>query len=434
MPRCGLTLLLSILAVCVGCEYRASPPRETAKNDELSETLEETKQDKHVQRLKEYADKRIERLLTKTGEGVKAIDWDLSKDNYISLVGWPEDEDSDEYIINQDIDLSIRFPAGFSVKERTTLLICKRDDATSDRLDSISFHLPNCTTDKALQIAKGYITRWKLQKYFTTDAALRALDEWHAKAKDGSAGTFLAARHDNYPIIDVEIHHSFDDSEPWFISIYFSISEPPLSTDVVACLDAIRTGDASTATKLIDGGLNPNSQNAHNESLLHQAAEYGRIDLVKYLIDKGAHVDAKGSYEQTPFWEAILHGHQDVAQLLLDRGANIDSRSHNGGTVLHYVCEYITEPVPNHKLAQWLVDHGARVDVVDNRGDTPLHKSAWKGHLAAAMLLISANADVNATNKKGMTPLDHAVNQRQTDVEQLLRKHNAQAGKSDNRT
>src|SRR4029077_2815028 len=113
-----------------------------------------------------------------------------------------------------------------------------------------------------------------------------------------------------------------------------------------------------------------------------------------------AEIDAKGLYEQTPFWEAVLNGHLDVAQLLLDQGANINSASHNGGTVLHHVCECITHPVPNHKLAQWLVDHGARVNVVDNLGDTPLHKSAWKGHLASAIVLMSANADVNAANKK----------------------------------
>lgn len=434
MRRCGLTFLLSILAIWVGCEHSAPPHDTSAKNDELSETLEQIKQDEHVQRLKEYADKRMERLLTKTGEGVKTIDWDLSKDNHISLVAWPEDEGSDEYIINQDIDLSIRFPAGFSVKERATLLICDREEPTLDRLYSISFHLPKCTTDEAFQIAKDYITRWKLQKYFTTDGALRALDVWYAKAKDGSAGIFLAARHDNYPMIDVQII-PFYDSDTWFISIYFSISKPPLPTDVVACFDAIRTGDVSTVTKLIEGGLNPTSQNTINDSLLHQAAKYGRIELVECLIEKGAHVGVKGSYKQTPFWEAILGGHLDVAQLFLDKGADIDSGSTNRGTVLHFVCEYIPlGPVPNHKLARWLIDQGAKVDVVNNRGDTPLHKSAWKGHVAAATVLISAGANVNAKNKKGMTPLDNALNQRQTEMEQLLRKHDAQIGGSDDRT
>jgi ankyrin repeat protein len=183
-------------------------------------------------------------------------------------------------------------------------------------------------------------------------------------------------------------------------------------------------------TKLIEGGVNPNSQSAHNNSLLHQAAEYGQIQVVKCLIDRGAQVDAKGSYDQTPFWEAILNGHLDVAQFLLDKGAEIDSGSHNGGTVLHYVCEYNTDPVPNHKLAQWLLDHGARVDAVDNRGDSPLHKSAWKGHVASATVLISAGANVNAKNKKGMTPLDHALNQQQTQIERMLRNHDARPGKS----
>jgi hypothetical protein len=191
-------LLLSAVAICLGCENSSPPPRDAStKTDKFSETLEQIKQDEGVQRLKEYADKRMERLLTKTGNDVKSIDWDLSNDNQISLVGWPEDEDSDEYIINHTIDLSIRFPADFSVKERATLLICNRDNATSDRLSSISFHLPKCTTDKAFQITKDYITRWKLQKNFSTDHALRALNAWYDKAKKRTADICLAARHDN---------------------------------------------------------------------------------------------------------------------------------------------------------------------------------------------------------------------------------------------
>ena len=130
-----LKFLLMLVAICVGCERNAPPPQETAESDEVSETLREIAKDEKIQSLIEYGDKYRERLLTKTGEGVKVIDWDLSKDNKISLVGWPADEDSAQYILNQDIDLSIRFPAGFSVKERATLLICDRDDATQDRLE-----------------------------------------------------------------------------------------------------------------------------------------------------------------------------------------------------------------------------------------------------------------------------------------------------------
>ena len=363
-----------------------------------------------------------------SGPTTNSVNWDLSGDNRIANIGWPEGSVETAYFIEGDTRAAIRFPAGFSVDERVTLIVCRRDEMTSDRIDSIDLHLPKCTTDRAHQVARTYIVQWKLQKHFSVEGALSALDNWRSVAEGPNSETFLAARHDNYPIIDLEIRHSFDDSEPWFIRIYFSVRKAPLSADCVACFAAIRAGDDARAMSLIDGGLDPNCRDTLDNTLLHQAAEFGRLRVVKRLIDNGALVDEPGFAGHTPLWSALLGGHLDVAQEILDRGAVIGSRSHNGGSILHYVCEYRTDPVQNYKLAQWLVERGAGVNEKDNLGDTPLHKSAWKGHLDAARILIAAKADVNALNQNGRTPLDGAVDQRQSEMETLLRQHGAKSG------
>jgi ankyrin repeat protein len=409
--------LALLLAAALGCKPSPS-----------SENSPPVVADPRIESLQQYADKRMQRLMTPTGQGVIRIEWDLSQDNRISAVDWPKDERSDEYILNQDIDLSLKLPGDFQVEERATLLICDREDPSSDRLHSISFQSPQCTTDQAFETAKRYIVRWQLQKEHSTQGALVALDRWCADAKKGSRQSYLAVRNKNYPMIDIEIHRTFNERHPWFLSFYFGTDKAPLHSETVACFEAIRVGDSKTARALIEAGLDPNSRDTMENSLLHAAAEANRMEVARLLIGKGAIVDSKGSYQQTPLWEAVFEGHFEMGELLLREGADINSGASGRGTVLHYVCEYLTDPVPNSELAQWLIDHGAQVNVIDRKGDTPLHKSAWKGHVEAARVFIAAGADVNAINEKGCTPLDHALNQKQLEIEKLLREKGAQKG------
>mgnify|MGYP001319448541 CR=1 FL=1 len=64
----------------------------------------------------------------------------------------------------------------------------------------------------------------------------------------------------------------------------------------------------------------------------------------------------------------------------------------------------------------------------DQRRQTPLHDAAASGHMEVAELLITNGANLNAKSVIGETPLDAAVNFKQTEIANLLRKHGGKTG------
>ena len=57
-----------------------------------------------------------------------------------------------------------------------------------------------------------------------------------------------------------------------------------------------------------------------------------------------------------------------------------------------------------------------------------MHRAAFDGHKEIAELLIAKGADVNAKNQEDTTPLDKAIENKQAEVANLLRKHGGKTG------
>ena len=57
-----------------------------------------------------------------------------------------------------------------------------------------------------------------------------------------------------------------------------------------------------------------------------------------------------------------------------------------------------------------------------------MHEAAWDDSKEIAELLIANDADVNAGDKRGRTPLDWAVGRSHVETANLLRKHGGKTG------
>ena len=58
-------------------------------------------------------------------------------------------------------------------------------------------------------------------------------------------------------------------------------------------------------------------------------------------------------------------------------------------------------------MAAWLLADQAEANARDNRGATPLHSAAYNNHQGVMELLLAHQADVNAKDNNGSRPLHY---------------------------
>ena len=155
------------------------------------------------------------------------------------------------------------------------------------------------------------------------------------------------------------------------------------------------------------------------------AAHDGNIEAVKQHIAAGTDVNAKGSDDGwTPLQIAAAEGQNEIVELLISYDADVNAKADNGTTPLHCASG------EGHKeIAELLISKGADVSAKDEFMKTCLHYAAQYGHKGNVDLLIAKGADVSAKIEGGeeddQTSLSLAIQNNQTEIADLLRKHGA---------
>lgn len=156
------------------------------------------------------------------------------------------------------------------------------------------------------------------------------------------------------------------------------------------------------------------------ERPLEMACRQDLVGNVRALLALGA--DTKGQYSDLaflvrhdPLSTAIRHRSLGALETLLKHDTIDPNRpGHAGIPALHLAVNLIQEDGPiNERLVLLLIRYQANVNTQDKYGDTALHyvTRKWKwGHsstaiLAWANILLDNDADPNALNKDGRTPL-----------------------------
>jgi len=188
---------------------------------------------------------------------------------------------------------------------------------------------------------------------------------------------------------------------------------------------AARRGDLARVRKYLESGgaIEAREQNPpedaealqdhfavqSGETMLHGAAEYDNLELVRWLLDHGADSGARNDAGETPLHLAAAYGHREVAALLVGRGAAVQAADRDGNTPL-----LLAARNRHAELLRWLIAHGAKVNARNRFGWTPLHQAALftikqPESLETLKVLLDAGADLEAKDNAGRTPLHHAA-------------------------
>jgi len=198
---------------------------------------------------------------------------------------------------------------------------------------------------------------------------------------------------------------------------------------------ATMKGDKKTLESLLNNnGVDVNSKNYDDVSLLHLAAFFNRADIMQILLEKGANVNAKATFGETPLlcttyrnslecfhlllankadislvnnvkfsplMCAACHNYVEMTKTLLSKGASVDSKASDGYTALLYTAHWGAID-----CAEILLHNGASIYAITNKGDQVLDLAASNKRTKAFLYFHSKKA---AFNYKKVEPVLHQI-------------------------
>ena len=247
---------------------------------------------------------------------------------------------------------------------------------------------------------------------------------------------------------------------------------------------AVQGGHKDLVELLLADGADINMTGPDGYTPLHYAVEKQNIEIIKFLVYKGADINARtGRSSDSPLdiatikdstpivklliangakvnstdhegWSALFfaakEGHKEIAELLIAKGANVNAKEKKEHATVRDAktrkmvrsfitnCEsplHVATRYAHKDIVEVLIANDANVNARALDYLTPLHIAAEKGHEEIVRILLENGAKVNAKTRKirrsglyypaGATPLDLALQGRQKDVAELLRKHGA---------
>ena len=155
---------------------------------------------------------------------------------------------------------------------------------------------------------------------------------------------------------------------------------------------------------------------------IHLAASEGVLPTVTWLIEQGALHSPVDRWGGTPLDDAVRGRHSEVAEFLRGQGAHAGKSSNaDAVTLCSTAARGDVDGLREHVLSRGL---GANTCDYDSR--TAMHLAASEGHVAVLRFLVEeGGADLNPVDRRGHTPIDDAMREKQEDAIVFLRQSGA---------
>ena len=152
------------------------------------------------------------------------------------------------------------------------------------------------------------------------------------------------------------------------------------------------------------------SDNTLKEKLNHdilKAVESGDLDKVKIALEQGADLEwrCQNHLIESPLNDAVCLGHFSIVKFLIENKANVDVRSGLGGMTPLQNAVLLNKV----EIVQYLLQHEPDLEERILSDGTSLHYAAAFNYFEILKMLVEAGADVEARDRKGMTPIMEAA-------------------------
>lgn len=208
------------------------------------------------------------------------------------------------------------------------------------------------------------------------------------------------------------------------MGLFLLLSSGSIAVESDDIFHAAENGDITRVKALLL--KNPDLANAkkpYGWTTLMFAAGGGKKNMVEFLMSKGSNIYAKDDKGRTATMRAAIGNHKDIVEFFLSKGVDVNEKDYSGQTALILVSLSSGE---HRSMAEYLISRGADINIKDvDYGMTALMWAGMFGNKSVVELLISKGADINVKAKNGKTALRFAIDEKQKDTTDLLRKHGA---------
>lgn len=205
---------------------------------------------------------------------------------------------------------------------------------------------------------------------------------------------------------------------------------------------AAKEGNATIIPMLVEAGASVESALQNGQTPLHTAARAGHAACVQSLINAGAKIESEEEGKESALDIAHKLHHKDCVKILargilnrrgintIDENALARAVKNNEPDVVALILDTGCSPTPevlhtaaacsNHTGLKMLLNitDDSQCTLPDNT--TLLHTAAHAGSVECTRFLIHRNANLNARNKQGKTPLELATSHQHPECVEIL--------------
>lgn len=185
-------------------------------------------------------------------------------------------------------------------------------------------------------------------------------------------------------------------------------------------IQAAERGEIVVVQRMLGQGVRINARDQRGRTALLAATQRNQVAMARLLIQEGADVNAKDFIQDTPFLYAAAEGRIEILKMTLAAGADVKDTNRYRGTALI--------PAAHHghvEAVKLLLKTAIDKDHINNLGWTALLEAVILGdggpaHTEIVRALVEAGANINISDRDGISALVHAQRRSYGDMVLIL--------------